>query len=178
MGLRDHALLFAYFKTACRSSAIAYARIQDLERTDSDWYLKVVEKGDKERKLSLLESTPAILAWLEASGIDQLREKEAPLFPAMEKDGKTPSRRHLTSRQILRIVKKYARQVGIQVERSGRGIGTHSLRKTALTNALQHGAKMEQVRSLAGHADIRTTQLYYQEGEKDAEDAARHIQIR
>lgn len=37
---------------------------------------------------------------------------------------------------------------------------------------------MEQVQSLAGHADIRTTQLYYEKGEKDAEDAARQIQIR
>jgi site-specific recombinase XerD len=37
---------------------------------------------------------------------------------------------------------------------------------------------MEHVQQLDGHADIRTTQLYYQPSAKDAEDAARHIQIR
>ena len=37
---------------------------------------------------------------------------------------------------------------------------------------------MEQVQQLAGHADIRTTQLYFSPGPRDAEEAARHIQIR
>ncbi len=34
------------------------------------------------------------------------------------------------------------------------------------------------VKELAGHSDIRTTQLYYQPSAKDSEEAARHIQIR
>jgi site-specific recombinase XerD len=37
----------------------------------------------------------------------------------------------------------------------------HSLRKTAITNALENGAPIQKVQQLAGHADIRTTQLYY-----------------
>lgn len=57
-------------------------------------------------------------------------------------------------------------------------IGIHSLRKTALANALEHGARMEQVQQLAGHSDIPATQMYYQSRESEAEDAARHIQIR
>jgi len=58
------------------------------------------------------------------------------------------------------------------------GAAVHALRKTAITNALEHGAKMEQVQQLAGHCDIRTTQLYFAPKERDAEEAARHIQIR
>ena len=57
-------------------------------------------------------------------------------------------------------------------------MGGHALRKTAITNALQNGALNEKVRQLAGHSDIRTTQLYYKPSAKDAETATSHIQIR
>jgi site-specific recombinase XerD len=51
-------------------------------------------------------------------------------------------------------------------------------RRTAVTNALEHGARMEQFQQLAGHSDIRTTEMYYAANERDAEDAGRHVQIR
>jgi integrase len=74
---------------------------------------------------------------------------------------------------------EYARQVGIDADRMGRrGIGVHSLRKTAITNAQQNGAPIQKVQRLAGHNEIRTTHLYFQPSAKDSEDAARHIQIR
>ena len=178
LGLRDHALLFTYFKTACRSRAIAQAKIGDLERTDFDWYLAVQEKGSKRQRKPLLEAAPAVLQWLERAGISA-DKPQAPLFSALAADKRTPTARHLTQRAVLNIVKKYARQAGLQTDRSGRrGLCTHSLRKTALTNALEHGAKMEQVQAWAGHSDIRTTQGYYMTKESDAEAAARHNQIR
>ena len=60
---------------------------------------------------------------------------------------------------ILALVKKYCREVGIAPNRIGRrGIGVHSLRKTAITNALEHGAQLERVTppySLTVPADAR-----------------------
>ena len=43
----------------------------------------------------------------------------------------------------------------------GRGIGIHSLRKTAINDAIRNGASMHEAREFAGHADIRTTELYF-----------------
>jgi site-specific recombinase XerD len=178
LGVRDHALLFTYFKTACRSRAIARARIGDLERTDFDWYIVVNEKGSKRQRKPLLEAAPPILRWLDRAGI-RFDDLDAPLFCALAPDKRSPTRRPLSQRAILNIVKKYAIHVGLDADRLGRrGICTHSLRKTALTNALEHGAKMEQVQAWAGHSDIRTTQGYYMTKESDAEAAARHNQIR
>lgn len=177
VGVRDFAMLFTFFVTACRVSAVAKASVGDLERTDTNWYLVVTEKGDKRQRKSLLQSADSLLRYLEIA--ETIGDPEGPLFRPIAKDRRTFLRRYMTQRAILCLVKKYCRQVGIDPDRVGRrGIGVHSLRKTALTNALEHGARMEQVQQLAGHSDIRTTQMYYQTQESDAEDAARHIQIR
>jgi site-specific recombinase XerD len=176
-GIRDHAMLFTYFITACRCSALLSARVGDIERTDNRFYLIVREKGGKTQRKALLESDTPLLRWLEISGL--IADPLAPLFPAIARDRKTLLSKPLTRDAVRKLIKRYCLSVGIDPHRLGRrGIGVHSLRKTALTNALEHGAKMEQVQQLAGHSDIRTTQLYYQSRERDAEDAARHIQIR
>lgn len=178
MGARDHAIIFAYFKTACRASAIANATVGDLERTDTDWFLVVTEKGKNVRRQPLLEAAPAVLAWLEVSGIG-MNDPSHPLFAPLTNDRKTVKRRAMSQQALLNVVKKYGRQAGIQVDRVGRrGVCTHSLRKTALNNALEHGAKVEDVQQWAGHADLRTTQEYIAYKEKGAEEAARRCQIR
>jgi site-specific recombinase XerD len=177
MGLRDHAMLFVFFKTACRCSAIANAKVGYIERTDTEHYLVVFEKGNKRQRKALLEAAAPLFAYLTAAGIGD--DREGPLFRPVNKDRQTLLRKPLDRRTIWKTVKKYAREVGIDVDRlGGRGVGVHSLRKTAITNALEHGARMEQVQQLAGHAQITTTQMYFAPKDRDAEDAARHIQIR
>lgn len=177
IGCRDHALLFTYFKTACRSSAIARTTFADLERSDTEWFLRVTEKGKRERLLPLLEAAPAVLHWIDRAGI--ATEPATPLFPALSPDRRTPTTRPLSGRQILNIVKKYARQVGLNVDPGGRrGICTHSLRKTCAVNALRHGAAVHQVQHWLGHADIRTTQEYVAYHDDDVDQAARRCQIR
>ena len=177
LGLRDHALLFVYFKTAARCSAVRNARIGDIERTDFDWYLVVREKGGKTQRKALLEAAPAVLAYIDAAGIRD--DFEGPLFRPVAKDRRTLLRKHLDRSAIWEVVKRNARKAGLAPDRIGRrGIGVHSLRKTAITNALENGAPIQKVQQLAGHADIRTTQLYFRPSAKDSEDAARHIQIR
>lgn len=176
-GLRDHALLFVYFKTAARCSAVRNAPIGDVEFTDFDWYLVVREKGGKTQRKAQVESAPAVLAYIEAAGIRD--DLEGPLFRPVAKDRKTFLRKPLDRSAIWEVIKQNARHGGLAPDRVGRrGIGVHSLRKTAITNALENGAPIQKVQQLAGHADIRTTQLYFWPSAKDSEDAARHIHIR
>lgn len=177
-GVRDHAMLFVFFKTACRVSALASATIGSLERSDHEFYLVVEEKGGKRQRKALLESSPALFRYLEFGRIiDQ--SSNSPLFRPVAKDRGSLLPRTMNRRSILDRIKRHAFDAGIDVERFGsRDICCHSLRGTSITNAIQHGAKLEQAQALAGHSDIRTTQGYFHSSGKESEEAARHIQIR
>jgi integrase len=118
-----------------------------------------------------------VLAYIEAAGIAD--DLQGPLFRPMDKSGLRLDRRHMDRKTPWRLIKRYCRAAGINPDRiDGRGIGIHSLRKTAINDAIRNGAQMHEVREFAGHSDIRTTELYFVRKEEDAEMAARRIQIR
>jgi len=176
-GVRDLALLQTFFITGCRVSAICRARVGDLEFDGAEHYLHVTEKRGRESRKILLDVTRSVLKYVETANIEN--DKEGPLFRPLTPDGARFIARHMHRQTPWRLVKKYCRLAGIDPRRlTGRGIGVHSLRKTAITDAIRNGAKMHEVREFAGHSDIRTTELYYQRREEDAEVAARCIRIR
>ena len=68
-------------------------------------------------------------------------------------------RRALSPDMVDRILRKYARQVGLPP-----GFSAHSMRATFITTTLQNGASLEDVQRAAGHADASTTKLYDRRG--------------
>jgi integrase len=118
-----------------------------------------------------------VLAYVEKAGIKD--DKEGPLFRPLSPNGMGFERRHLDRKTPWRLVKNYCKAAGIDPDRLGqRGIGIHSLRKTAINDAIRNGAQMHEVREFAGHSDIRTTEIYFNRMEEDGEVAARKIGIR
>jgi site-specific recombinase XerD len=176
-GLRDFAILNVFFLTGCRVSAVIGACVGHLEHDGVEHYLHVTEKRNKKRRKILLDAARPVLAYVAQAGIAE--DKEGPLFRPLRPDGQALVRRHLDRKTPWRLVKKYCRAAGIDPDRlDGRGVGVHSLRKTAINDAIRNGAQMHQVREFAGHADIRTTELYFVRKEEDGEVAARRIAIR
>jgi site-specific recombinase XerD len=176
-GLRDFALLSVFFLTGCRVSAVIGACVGHLEHDGVEHYLHVTEKRNKKRRKILLDAARPVLAYVARAGIAE--DKEGPLFRPLSPDGRTLVPRHLDRKTPWRLVKKYCRAAGIDPDRlGGRGLGVHSLRKTAINDAIRNGAQMHEVREFAGHADIRTTELYFVRKEEDGEVAARRIGIR
>lgn len=108
MGLPDHALLFAFFKTACRCAAIANACVGHIERANTNWYFVVREKGrsghKRRQRKALLEATGPVFRYIEVAGIGG--DVEGPLFRPVSNDRRTFARRLLTGRTILHAVKK------------------------------------------------------------------------
>ena len=176
-GISDLALMSVFFLTGCRVSAVTGACVGHLETDGVEHYLHVTEKRNKKRRKILLDAARPVRAYLERAGIGD--DKEGPLFRPMRPDGAGLVRQHLDRKTPWRLVKKYCAAAGIDPSRLGsRGIGIHSLRKTAINDAIRNGATMHEVREFAGHADIRTTEVYFVWKEEDAEVAARRIQIR
>ena len=176
-GIRDLALMSVFFLTGCRVSAVTGACVGHLETDGVDHYLHVTEKRNRKRRKILLDAARPVLAYVTRSGIKD--DREGPLFRPMTPDSTGFERRHMDRKTPWRLVKKYCEAAGIDPKRLGaRGIGIHSLRKTAINDAIRNGATMHEVREFAGHADIRTTEVYFIRKEEDAEVAARKIQIR
>src|SRR6478672_1529649 len=176
-GIRDLAMMSVFFLTGCRVSAMVGACVGHLETDGVEHYLHVTEKRNKKRRKILLDAARPVLAYVARAGIAE--DKEGPLFRPMTPDATRLIRRHLDRKTPWRLVKKYCLAAGIDPSRLGsRGIGIHSLRKTAINDAIRNGASMHEVREFAGHADIRTTEVYFVRKEEDAEVAARRIQIR
>jgi site-specific recombinase XerD len=176
-GTRDFALMSVFFLTGCRVSAVVGARVGDLETDGVEHYLHVTEKRGKRARKILLDAARALRAYVEHAGI--VSDREGPLFRPMSPDGRSLVRRHMDRKTPWRLVKQYCRAAGIDPDGLGRrGVGVHSLRKTAINDAIRNGAAMHEVREFAGHSDIRTTELYFVRKEEDGEMAARRIQIR
>jgi integrase len=176
-GVRDFALLSVFFITGCRVSAIVGACVGHLETDGVEHYLNVTEKRNKRRRKILLDAARPVRAYVARAGIQD--DAEGPLFRPLTPDGSGFARRHLDRKTPWRLVKKYCRAAGIDPDRLGqRGIGIHSLRKTAINDAIRNGAQMHEVREFASHSDIRTTELYFVRREEDGEVATRRIHIR
>jgi len=176
-GIRDLAMMSVFFLTGCRVSAVTGACVGHLETDGVEHFLHVTEKRNKKRRKILLDAARPVLAYVARAGIGE--DKEGPLFRPMTPDATRLIRRHLDRKTPWRLVKKYCQAAGIDPDRLGsRGIGIHSLRKTAINDAIRNGASMHEVREFAGHSDIRTTEFYFVRKEEDAEVAARRIQIR
>jgi len=159
-GVRDLAMMSVFFLTGCRVSAVTGACVGHLETDGVEHF-----------------AARPVLAYVARAGIGE--DKEGPLFRPMTPDATRLIRRHLDRKTPWRLVKKYCQAAGIDPDRlGGRGIGIHSLRKTAINDAIRNGASMHEVREFAGHSDIRTTEVYFVRKEEDAEVAARRIQIR
>ena len=77
----------------------------------------------------------------------------------------------MTTRSISRLIKNALLKADINDKR----LTAHSLRHTAITNALKGGANLQEVKTMARHANINTTLIYSHNLERMANPAERFI---
>ena len=58
-----------------------------------------------------------------------------------------------------------------------RSIGNHSFRASGITDYLKRGGDIEYARFMAGHRDVRTTQLYDRRAQEESLDEIQRIQL-
>ena len=159
LGLRDRAILSVGLQVGFRRAEIATLKVADFQMNRGLDALWVVRKGGKKGHLAIHPQTAQrIREYLEAAKHGD--ELESPLFRPVRgnRDGQD-ARRHLTPVMIDRVLRKYAKKIGLT-----RGYSAHSMRATFITTALENGAGLEDVQLAAGHADPSTTKLYDRRG--------------
>jgi len=159
LGLRDRAILAVGLQVGFRRAEIASLKVGDFHMNRGYDALKVMRKGGKKGSLAIHpQAAQRIRDYLDVAGHGD--DIEGPLFrPVRENQNAKESRRHLAPIAIDRVLRKYARSIGLE-----RGYSAHSMRATFITTALDNGASLEDVQSAAGHADPSTTKLYDRRG--------------
>lgn len=156
--IRDRALLAILAYTGCRVGELTRLKVSSYRGDGVHKVLEIHGKGGKERVVPLHpEAAERLEAWLDTAAIRG--EPDGALFrPAVVARGQGKSgfaARAMTRRAVQRLVKEYAKRLGLD-----RHVSVHSLRVTALTTARENGSDILDLQEFAGHADPRTTLTY------------------
>jgi site-specific recombinase XerD len=159
LGVRDRAILAVGLQVGFRRAEIAGLKVGDFHMNRGFDSLRVLRKGGKKGSLAVHpQVAQRIRDYLDRA--EHGDDIEGPLFrPVRDPRKGLTSRRPLHPEVIDRILRKYARSIGLD-----RGYSAHSMRATFITTALDNGASLEDVQSAAGHADPSTTKLYDRRG--------------
>jgi len=159
-GARDLAMLTLMAYCALRTVEIERANIGDLRTEGDRLTLHVWGKGrdqdDKETVVIPQSQEYVIRQWLAHRTTFKHHGAADPLFISLS--NRTRGKR-LSRRAIRAIVKTRYQAAGVVGERKT----THSLRHSAITNVIRHGATPMQARTLARHSSLDTTLGYYHE---------------
>ena len=162
VGLRDRALIGLMAFAFPRISTALALRLKDLEPTAIGYDVYLQGKGGEAHRHPVHhEAATYVMAWVEAAGLE---ERPAPLFQAVERvKGKAPraSGRALSRRTAWEMVKRRAEGLGLNPD-----LCTHTFRGTGITAYTEAGGSLQMASKMAGHADVRTTQLYVRTSNK------------
>jgi site-specific recombinase XerD len=152
---RDRALIATLVYTAARVGAVVRLRLRDLLRDEATWSIRFHEKGGKQREIPVREDLCQLLSEYLALAGAATWPVDAPLFSSAVGKTKSLSAKPLSPGDACRMLKRRLRRAELPMR-----LSPHSFRVAVITDLLQHGASLEDVQNLAGHADPRTTRLY------------------
>ena len=155
---RDRAILATLAYHGIRREELCKLRVRDLQRRDGVLQFRIEGKGEKIRYVPVgMKALRLLMEYLDAAGHKE--DLEGPLFRPVQNRVTGELRKALHPVSVYQdIVKRYGKEAGITTD--VRGFCVHSLRATAATNALAHGADIAKAQEWLGHADISTTRMY------------------
>lgn len=161
-GLRDRALILLGFAAALRRSELVGLNVDDIEQHPRGIVVRLRRSKTDQAGAGLAKAVPhghklkavaALNAWLAAA---RPPIKDGPLFRGVRGTLVKPNR--LCDKQVARIVKKRAAQIGLDPA----AFAGHSLRSGFITSASDAGAELGKIARHAGHAKLDTTLGYVQ----------------
>lgn len=145
-GIRDKTIVEMLYLTGIRRSELIGLRDEDVDL--SSGVVRVMGKRSKERFIPLISSfIQSLQAYLVARR--EFGYASAPAFFITEKGNK------LYDKSVYNIVTRYLSMVTTVEKKS-----PHVLRHTFATHMLNHGADLNSIKELLGHANLSATQVY------------------
>lgn len=166
-GARDLALVQLLRGLALRRSSAVRLDLADVELEGDDPCVHIFEKGKAQKVRRSLSAGPAesLRAWIALRG-----DWPGPLFHRLDRAAGASTPARLDGSSVWRIVRALGHRAGLT-----RQVRPHGLRHEAITAAIEKGASLPDVQVFAGHADPRTTMLYYDRTRNAAGQVAKLI---
>ncbi len=155
-GKRDGAILATLLYHGLRREELCGLKVKDIRLRRGIMHFCIHGKGGKIRYVPIHPKAMGLIEeYLEASG--HREDLNGPLFRPLKNNRSSRLNKPLSTDAVYQnIIRKYAQAAGCDFV----GFSPHSLRATAATNALEHGADIAKVQEWLGHANISTTRLY------------------
>jgi len=142
--LRDKCILMTLYGAGLRLSEVASLKVSDVHSDKMQLFIRNA-KGGKDRYALLSQANLEILrAYWKA-----YHPKEW-LFYSRNHTGK-----HITSRAVQNIFKKYVKKAKIT-----KNVSVHTMRHSFATHLLESGTSIYHIKQLLGHSNINTTCVY------------------
>jgi site-specific recombinase XerD len=165
-GKRDYAMLMLMVYTGVRSIEVLRADISDLQRRSGKLVLLVQGKGhiEKDAVVVLLGAVETAMSdWLAVRGNDP-----GALFISLSNNHQKGRLSHIG---LWRNIKRYFVRAGVHDKNKT----VHSLRHTAITNAIRRGAPAAKVLRMSRHATLASLMIYYHETDRIDDPAEQYI---
>lgn len=147
-GMRDKMIIELFYATGMRLSELVNLKATDFNFRDQT--IKVLGKRNKERLIPFNNMLgQSLRKYLEIKQ-NQFAGQEVREFMFVSVKGKK-----LYPRLVYRIVNKYLQKVTTLRKKS-----PHILRHTFATHMLNHGADLNSIKELLGHANLSATEVY------------------
>lgn len=170
-GTRDLAILTLMAYCGLRTVEVQRASVGNLKTEGERLILEVQGKGRREAdEIVVIPASQerVIRSWQAHRVTFRDHGTEAPLFVSLSNRNRGD---RLTTRAIRAMVKSRFDAAGVVGQRKT----AHSLRHSAITSAIRHGAKPMQVQSMARHESFDTTLGYYHEEARTADPAEDYV---
>lgn len=159
VGLRDRACIAVMVFAFARVSAVVGLKVEDYFPLKKRWWLRLREKGGKVNEMGCHHKLEQFLdEYIAAAGITD--DKKGPLFrAAIGRTGKL-SERPMSRVDAWYMVQRRSKDAGVET-----AIGNHSFRAIGITDYLENGGDINIAKRMAGHSNIKTTELYDRRGD-------------
>jgi site-specific recombinase XerD len=165
VGLRDELIIKTLAYTGARVGAVAGLERQHYYEARDQWMLHFDEKRGKSREIPVAHDLKVLFdEYLERSGIkEEKRTRDpksgewGPLYLFRTAAGRTGqlTRTAMTGNDIYKMMRRHVEKAGIGVR-----VSPHSFRVAIATDLHEQGVPTDEIQTLLGHSDVRTTNLY------------------